>query len=389
MHILEIPSFFTPYGGEFCLEQAKALQQRGHEVRILANVQLAVRNGLRHFFLQYPYGRRWESCDGVEVYRSYQRGIPLAVRMNYSRWVGAVRSMFQEYVSRYGKPDIIHAHCVKWAGYAAMLIGREEGLPYVITEHLPKEIYQVEFGAPPADKWQIPLLRQALHEAKTVITVSDELVDDLSCYFGRDYRHTTVNNIIDVDFFAYRERQPLAGRPFRFCCPALFVERKGYDILFCSFAIVAREHPEVELHVAGMNTASRECRALAKAAGCDKKVVFHGTLSKTGVREMLWNSDAMVLATRGESQGLVLLEAMSTGIPAISTEAIPVSVRPDCGHRYVPVGNAEALAREMLSAMEKPTNGRHLWHEQVSRMASPDAIAEKIEKVFKIALDSQ
>jgi hypothetical protein len=40
MHILEIPSFFTPYGGEFCLDQAKALKAVGHEVRILSNVQL-------------------------------------------------------------------------------------------------------------------------------------------------------------------------------------------------------------------------------------------------------------------------------------------------------------------------------------------------------------
>ncbi len=42
MHILEIPSFFPPYGGEFCLEQSKALQQLGHEVRILSRVQLGI-----------------------------------------------------------------------------------------------------------------------------------------------------------------------------------------------------------------------------------------------------------------------------------------------------------------------------------------------------------
>ena len=30
MHILEIPSFLPPYGGYFCIEQAKALLSRGH-----------------------------------------------------------------------------------------------------------------------------------------------------------------------------------------------------------------------------------------------------------------------------------------------------------------------------------------------------------------------
>ena len=40
MHILEIPSFFPPYGGEFCLEQARALQALGHEVRTLKRIRI-------------------------------------------------------------------------------------------------------------------------------------------------------------------------------------------------------------------------------------------------------------------------------------------------------------------------------------------------------------
>ena len=46
MHILEIPSFFPPYGGEFCLEQARALQALGHEVRVLSNVQLSIKRSI-------------------------------------------------------------------------------------------------------------------------------------------------------------------------------------------------------------------------------------------------------------------------------------------------------------------------------------------------------
>ena len=49
MHILEIPSFFPPYGGLFCLDQAKALKALGHEVRILSNVQLGATIGLRDY----------------------------------------------------------------------------------------------------------------------------------------------------------------------------------------------------------------------------------------------------------------------------------------------------------------------------------------------------
>ena len=64
MHILEIPSFFPPYGGEFCLEQSKALQQLGHEVRILSHVQLGITKGWKDY-LFLPYTLDVETMDGV------------------------------------------------------------------------------------------------------------------------------------------------------------------------------------------------------------------------------------------------------------------------------------------------------------------------------------
>ena len=160
MHILEIPSFFTPYGGEFCLEQAKALKALGHEVRILSNVQLGITIGGKDF-LVLPSCRFEHERDGITIYQSYQRGLPRMVHHNVMRWVDIVCSMFTEYVAKYGKPDILHAQCAKWAGYAAMIISREYGIPYVITEHLPKLILEPELGPAPSTAWQVPLLKEA------------------------------------------------------------------------------------------------------------------------------------------------------------------------------------------------------------------------------------
>ena len=89
MHILEIPSFFPPYGGEFCLEQSKALQQLGHEVRILSRVQLGITKGWKDY-LFLPYTMGVETMDGVEVWRDFQRGIPKVVRPNVDRWLKGV-----------------------------------------------------------------------------------------------------------------------------------------------------------------------------------------------------------------------------------------------------------------------------------------------------------
>ena len=384
MHILEIPSFFPPYGGLFCLDQAKALQVLGHEVRILSNVQLGMTIGWKDY-LTLPKHRYEHEMEGILVYQSYQRGIPKVIRHNVKRWVDIVCSMFEEYVKKYGMPDVLHAHCVKWAGYAAMKISEKYHIPYVITEHLPKEIYQVEFGEAPSRAWQIPLLKQALRQANKVITVSEELVDDLSCYFGEDYQHTTVSNMIDTDFFAYRERQPVESRPFTFCCPAVYVERKGYDVLLAAFSQLYHKHPDVALLIAGQGTDGMTFRRMMERSGGQLPVTCYGTLDKEGVRQMYYNSDAMVLATRGESQGLVLLEAMSTGIPVISTEAIPLSVRVKEGASYIPVDDVGALVNAMEKIVSHSYDGQQL-SQQVSDFASPRVIGQQIEAVLRTSL---
>lgn len=381
MKIVEIPSFFTPYGGEFCLEQSKALSAYGNEVTILANVQLAVRRGILPF-LSTPYNRRKMKVGGITVYRSDMRGIPLCVRPNVNRWVNIVRSMFRTYVKENGKPDIIHAHCAKWAGYAAYMINKEYDIPFVITEHLSSMIFKKEFGDDISRAWQIPLLKEAYKAADMVVPVSAELVDDIACYFGTDYRWTAISNIIDTDFFAYRERPSLQGRNFRFCCLANFIPLKGYDVLLPAFDMLADKHVEVELHIAGRFTDSKDCGNMVSRLRHKDKVTVHGELSKHDVRDLLYDCDCLVLATRSEAQGLVLLEAMSTGIPAISTTCVPNNAAIEGGTLIVPVDDVEALR----DCMERVVSGYVFDGKAISaavgKSVSPEVIGKQLSDLF-------
>ena len=376
MHILEIPSFFTPYGGEFCLDQARALKAVGHEVRILSNVQLGVTIGLKGY-LCLPYRRYEHQRDGITVCQSFQRGVPMVIRWNVKRWVRIVCSMFEDYVNKYGVPDVLHAHCSKWAGYAAMQISRKYHIPYVITEHLSRLVFEKEFGPAPSDAWQIPLLKEAYEKANLVIPVSEELVENIACYFGKNYRWQAVSNTIDTDFFHYQARKPLDGRPFRFCCLANNWPMKGYDILIPAFRQLRELGKNVELHIAGRGTDSAEFRSLLSDG-----MVTHGLINKEAVRELLYQSDALVLASRSEVQPLSLLEAMSTGIPVISTECVPQSLRIEGGSTIVPIDDVKALSEAMSDLTNNsPVDGQWLSQE-VKRMASPEVIGRKLEQLF-------
>ena len=376
MHILEIPSFFTPYGGEFCLDQARALKAVGQEVRILSNVQLGVTIGAKGY-LSLPYSRYEHEVEGITVCQSFQRGVPMAVRWNVRRWVRIVCEMFDAYVAKYGVPDVLHAHCSKWAGYAAMQISRKYQVPYVITEHLSRLVFEKEFGPAPSDAWQISLLREAYEQADLVIPVSEELVENIACYFGKDYRWQAVSNTIDVDFFQYRSRQSREGRPFRFCCLANFWPLKGYDVLLPAFRQLREKRADVELHIAGRGTDSAACRKMLFEG-----MVIHGLISRDAVRDLLYQSDALVLASRSEVQPLVLLEAMSTGIPVIATTCVPQSLRLKDGCRIVAVDDVDGLSAAMADVMTQTVDGQQL-SQQVREMASPEVIGGRLVSLFE------
>ncbi|MGN1374953.1 MAG: glycosyltransferase [Prevotella sp.] len=381
MKIVELPSFFTPYGGEFCLEQSRALAALGHDVTILANVQLSIKKSLKCYIFN-DTTRKAEYIDGVRIIRNEMRGMPLAVHYNFRQWVKTVEKMFAEYVKKYGKPDIIHAHCAKWAGYAALLISKEYGIPYVVTEHLSSMIYRIEFGENPQGAWQLPLLKKAYKEAERVVLVSKELADDNAPLFGTDYKWLEISNLIDTDFFSYCKREPLTGRPFRFCCIALFIPRKGYDVLFKAFDSFASKHPNSELCIAGRNTDGNECQRLINLMSNSSKVKTFGEISKKDVRDLLYRCDSLVLATRNEAQGLVLLEAMSTGIPVIATDRVPMNVRIDGGCHIVPVDDVQSMNNAMEQIyLNSDIDGKAL-SDKISSMVSPTIIGKKLDHLF-------
>lgn len=386
MHILEIPSFFTPYGGEFCLEQAKALKALGHEVRILSNVQLGVTIKGKDYWV-LPFSRFSHQRDGITVYQSFQRGLPKLVRYNVTRWVSIVESMCRDYIQTYGKPDILHAHCAKWAGYAAMKISRQYGIPYVITEHLSLMSLEEEYGKAPSDAWQIPLLKQAYKRAAMVVPVAEELVTDTARYYGTDYRWQHLSNVIDTSFFHYEERTSRSDRPFRFCCVADYSYRKGYDVLLDAYRLLQDQGCDIELHIAGRLTEGKACQQAITERGLTH-VIAHGPLVREGVRTLLYQSDALVLASRSEVQPLVVFEAMSTGLPVVGTTSIPRCQRLGKGCRIVPVGDAVALAEAMQNLSKEPAvDGRQL-SEQVRQIASPEVVGRQLEQLFSDVLAS-
>ena len=134
----------------------------------------------------------------------------------------------------------------------------------------------------------------------------------------------------------------------------------------------------VELHIAGQGTDSKPMQNLfAQRAN----VHLYGQLNKDGVRDLLWKCDALVLPSRSEAQPLALLEALATGIPVVSTECVPQSVRIPQACLLAPVGDARMLAEKMQEVMSIAPSRE--YSDIVQRMASPLVVAKQITELFQ------
>ena len=91
--------------------------------------------------------------------------------------------------------------------------------------------------------------------------------------------------------------------------------QKGFDLLLQAWKIVFERHPDWLLNIYGSGERS-EFERMAQLLGIDGVVHCHAAVSN--IYEKYRESSIFVLSSRYEGFGLVLAEAMSTGVPAVS-----------------------------------------------------------------------
>jgi len=128
------------------------------------------------------------------------------------------------------------------------------------------------------------------------------------------------------------------------------VPGKGYDVLIAALAKIG--DMSWRLTIVGDLTrdvaAAAQLRADVEGYGLADRITMLGALPPEEVMHLYLASDIFVLASRFESYGMALAEAISHGLPVVSTTAgaIPETVPTDAG-LLVPPDDAAALAKAM------------------------------------------
>ena len=316
--ILVIPSWYPPDGGQYFQDHAEALTESGYQVDILLNRSMRV---FRIRPREFKYLKKFSitSINGVRLVRSYYLKSPGSASNNIEGWTRSTKKLFRKYVERFGAPDIILAHSAIWAGYAALRIHEGTGIPYIIAEHRSRfTALSDEAREMIKDEYQ-PFLEAAFRGAGKIIIISDGLQKTVRKYAGEDKEIKTIPNFIPTHFFI---RPPDREKdPFVILSVGNLVHEKGMDLLIQAFDLFSEDLPDAELRIVGYGYLDEDLRKMAMNSSGASRITFIDRLSPEQLLEEFHRAKVMVLASRFEAFGRVIIEAMSTGLPVLVTRS--------------------------------------------------------------------
>lgn len=320
MHILIIPSEIniiqiSPTWSIFQRRQAQILAKVGYNVGMLCTGilplnQLLKRNKYSHYTISIE--------DGVKTARLYRkrimpiRCIPSTIQNKIN--IKLATEAFEKYIRDFGMPDLIHAHNCFHAGSTAKAIKKKYGVPYIVTEHSSK------FNGL-LNKTEISLFNQVLKESIHYIAVSELFAKTLQFISdAQDKPIHVLNNVLD-EIFEYQELvKTKEDVIFRFLNVANLVDIKNHKFLIEAFASKFANNKNVLLNIAGDGPNKLYLQKLSLKLRISDQVIFLGHINRNQVLKEMQQSDAFVLSSNSETFGVVLIEALSCGLPLISTK---------------------------------------------------------------------
>lgn len=304
-------------------------------------------------------GRRWSiPANGSRA--------PLAISLAASR---RARDEIQRF-----SPDVVHLHepFAPTLGWSTLT---SHAVASVGTFH--------RHGEGPALTYARPLLRRLARGLDVTVSVSDAARATLLASSALD--SVVLFNGFETDRFVVHERE--RSSEVTILCVGRLERRKGVDIAINA----VRRHNEFtsrpwRLVIAGDGPERDRLRALA---GRDERVTFLGPIDDEEKRQWYRRASVVVApATRGESFGLILLEAMASETVVVASDIDGYRLAGREHATYFSPANADELGRAVESALARETpesaSAARAHAEQWSMYALVDHYLEYYERAQRL-----
>ncbi len=303
-------------------------------------------------------------------------------------WITRVpaRSIYfdpEDYLMKYGeifrllpalqakKFDVIHIHTPFIAHYAGLKLGRLLQIPVIETYHTFFEDYLHHYlpWVPTFAARGLARLisKKQCNQVDAIVSPSQPMLDVLRTYGINSQAAVIATGLQAMSFKAadgeaFRAKQDIAqNRP-----TLLYVGRvafeKNIDFLVRVTKLLSEKIPEILLLITGEGPAEPSLRALVTTLDIQKNVKFIGYLDRnTELNACYKAADIFVFASKSETQGLVLLEAMAQGTPVVAiAELGTASILVEGEGAMIAADDETEFAHQVHALLVNPVHREHL-----------------------------
>ncbi len=339
------PNKYEPNNGDFIQRHAMAVSellsidvihvvQSGKDIATEDFTELNEHENLREFI----YGFRFKKS-----------GISFIDKIRYNlQYLRYYSKVLDEYISTYGKPDLIHVHVPVKAGLIARKAMQRWNIPYIVSE----QASYYERSAPDNFFTRSYFFRSSakkiFRDAAAVTNVSATIGKTIKELFKLD-KVVTVHNLVDTSLFHYNN----------FSSPGEFVwlhvsalnSQKNIEGMIKAFALLDQSIKKWKLIVVGQYKS--EHTALVKTYALESRTRLVGEVRHPDVATYMQQANAFVLFSDHENFPCVVVEALCSGLPVVASDVggVKEAINASNGILVHP-RNSEQLAKALLQVME-------------------------------------
>ncbi len=334
MNIVMLTNTYTPHvGGVTRSVEAFAAEyrHRGHRVLVVAPA-----------FDDMPQ-------DEADVLR-----IPAIQHFNGSDFsaVLPVSGLLSEALDAF-RPDLVHAHHPYLLGMTALRVARYRELPLVFTHHTLYEQYThyVPGDSPVLRRFVIELATRYANLCDQVFTPSESIAALLHSR-GVEAPIAVVPTGVNVERFAqgdgagFRKSLGISADVFVVGHLGRLAQEKNLVFLAEAATAFLKTQPSARFLLVGKGPSEADIRAIFEREGLSARLHVAGNLEARQLADAYHAMDVFAFASKSETQGMVLTEAMAAGVPVVGLDAPGVRevVRDQRNGRLLYEETAEAFA---------------------------------------------
>ena len=292
------PDDKTPNHGIFVRDQAVAISKQ-HEILVIS-----AKIDKSQFAFSSLNQEEVVFKNVRETRLRVKRSLPVFNQLNFF-----IRTVSRTVaIGRQFQPDVIHSNIGYPGGFWGLMASRILGVPLVITEHTRLSNNFRSF----IHRY---LTLFSLRRAKAVLAVSHWHARDISCL--SDVQTTVVHNVVDFSKYPGTLLRPVGNLSIGFL-GGLNTPVKGLDMLLKASALL---NGDFTLHIGGAGSLIDEYRTTAEQLNIAHKCKFYGSIPHENVIDFMRNLHFFVSASRSETFGIAIVEALACGLPVVATDS--------------------------------------------------------------------